>query len=1234
MKRDDVLGGQINLHRGTSGALNLLEYLRTSTHTNPKTANALGKPGSFIIAIQEPPVRDRRIIGLSNAHNIFYDHSSDRPRACILSSRNLNMWLVPDYTTGDMTTCIWKTMDNSLPEVFVVSVYMDITLESVWPERLEKLLRHCLVRNKEILILSDTNCHSTLWGCPDTNKRGEKLEELIFHFNLSIQNIGQHFTFFNRRAETIIDVTLASPRLNDLIEDWRVTEKVQGSDHLLIRFTLTISSTHSRKKRNLFKGDWTLFQVSLDQLLPPIPDVWSIRHLELEAKNFEAAITTALDQSHPKRKAYNNLRSFRWWNNELQELKNKVKRAFSKFRLHRSDTTHDELVTVRRNYSKALRRARRKDWQQFCNDASDPKKVSIINKIVKCRDRVSLGILQKADKTLCESPEESIDTLLDVHFPGSQLERHNFRPNWMKSRELNSAVSAFITEEKVRAAIGSFGSLKAPGPDEIQPLILSHLGSTAISYLTCLYKASLVLGYTPSCWRKGKVVFIPKPGKPDYSQPRAFRPITLSSFLVKVMERLILWELNSSTLREAPLSRNQHAFRKGKSTETALSNMIEHIERGLNKNGFALGVFLDIQGAFDNVKPDTIIKGMMDKSFSSETIQWYSHYLRNRCVEVQYQGVTKSRYLTLGTPQGGVLSPLMWNLAFEDLLKSFEDSPVNICGFADDAGLIISGKSLPLLQSRMQQAIDKAINWGQNAGLTFSPSKTVAVLFTRKYKFTYPVELQVNGTRVPYSSQVKYLGVTLDAKLSWRAHLTQKVKSAKGHLLKVKNATGKLWGFPPQMSRWLYTGIVRPALTYGAVIWASVCKKSWAKKELTRLNRLALMSMGNFRQSTPTAGLEIISHVMPLNLHIQCEAAMGYRRTMGSSLNSQFPAQGSTATGHRQYCKKFLDRIGVTELEEDWYTGEFMWNRSFAINKDSFSKGDPGDGIHIDIYTDGSRHEGLAGSGIIIIEEGLARDEMAHHLGTHASVFQCEVYAIKKAADWIKDSCQSKTVNIYVDSQAALKAISNNWVSSKLVKLTVTTLNEASQNNVICLHWIRAHVGHPGNERADELARYGSTDRSLLSTDLPAIPLSEIKTSLQSKFNELWTAEWQKRLDCRQTKQWFSTVNKSLSHSVLRTNRRIYSMLVQLITGHNFMRRHSELMDKSVSKECRLCLEEEETSFHIVAECPVLARTRLMVFGTHVLNAPLTWSTPQVLSFLREAHIEYLLDPEREEQTV
>ena len=85
-------------------------------------------------------------------------------------------------------------------------------------------------------------------------------------------------------------------------------------------------------------------------------------------------------------------------------------------------------------------------------------------------------------------------------------------------------------------------------------------------------------------------------------------------------------------------------------------------------------------------------------------------------------------------------------------------------------------------------------------------------------------------------------------------------------------------------------------------------------------------------------------------------------------------------------------------------------------------------------------------------------------------------------------------------------------------------------------------------------------------------------------------------------------------------------MLVQIITGHNFLNRHKSIVDPDEDAYCRLCLEDEESSWHIVAECPALAVKRREVFETHCLESPPDWSPHQLSQFLRERTVRLLLD--------
>jgi hypothetical protein len=116
----------------------------------------------------------------------------------------------------------------------------------------------------------------------------------------------------------------------------------------------------------------------------------------------------------------------------------------------------------------------------------------------------------------------------------------------------------------------------------------------------------MAYGLIPTAWRQVKVTFIPKPGKLDYTEAKAYRPISMSSFLLKTMDKLVDKHVRDGVLRIHPLHHNQHAHQKGKSTETAFHNVVTRIEYAMEYKDIALGAFLDIEGAFDTTSFDTI----------------------------------------------------------------------------------------------------------------------------------------------------------------------------------------------------------------------------------------------------------------------------------------------------------------------------------------------------------------------------------------------------------------------------------------------------------------------------------------------------------------------------------------------------------------------------------------------------------------------------------------------------
>jgi len=157
-----------------------------------------------------------------------------------------------------------------------------------------------------------------------------------------------------------------------------------------------------------------------------------------------------------------------------------------------------------------------------------------------------------------------------------------------------------VTYWRVGWAIDSIAPYKSPGMDGIFPALLQEGWEVLILYLVRIFHACLVTGYVPAMWRQVKVVFIPKRGRNYYCGPRDFRPISLTSFLLKTMERLVDRFLRDEILVLRPLHPNQQTYQAGKSVETALHQLVVWVEKALDQQEIALGIFLDIEGAFNN----------------------------------------------------------------------------------------------------------------------------------------------------------------------------------------------------------------------------------------------------------------------------------------------------------------------------------------------------------------------------------------------------------------------------------------------------------------------------------------------------------------------------------------------------------------------------------------------------------------------------------------------------------
>ncbi len=166
-----------------------------------------------------------------------------------------------------------------------------------------------------------------------------------------------------------------------------------------------------------------------------------------------------------------------------------------------------------------------------------------------------------------------------------------------------------------------------------------------------------------------------------------------------------------------------HTFRKGSSCESVLSDMVNELEIDVYRRQYALSIFLDVKGTFNNLTVKASVHGMSSKDIPLDIIRRYTHYLKDRMVETTLKGIIYQRNLTRGTPQGGMLFSLVPNMAFNDLLNQFGKGPVKAKGCVDTAALVIKGHDVPSLIYKGEDAVSLATAFGWTNGMEFGSEK-------------------------------------------------------------------------------------------------------------------------------------------------------------------------------------------------------------------------------------------------------------------------------------------------------------------------------------------------------------------------------------------------------------------------------------------------------------------------------------------------------------------------------
>lgn len=195
----------------------------------------------------------------------------------------------------------------------------------------------------------------------------------------------------------------------------------------------------------------------------------------------------------------------------------------------------------------------------------------------------------------------------------------------------------------------------------------------------------------------------------------------------------------------------------------------------------------------------------------------------------------KTRQLSAGVAQGSILGPDFWNALYDGLLRAEMPEEAFLVGYADDIAAVIVARSSELAQLRLNQVMRRINTWMSEHGLQLALAKTEIVLLTRK-RIPTILPMKVDTEEVQTKATAKYLGVTLDTKLTYWAHIKRAVDKAAERTKALSRLMANVGGPKPGKRR-LLMSTTHSILLYGAEIWAEALQVRKHRKCMAAVQR-------------------------------------------------------------------------------------------------------------------------------------------------------------------------------------------------------------------------------------------------------------------------------------------------------------------------------------------------------------------------------------------------------------
>ena len=281
-----------------------------------------------------------------------------------------------------------------------------------------------------------------------------------------------------------------------------------------------------------------------------------------------------------------------------------------------------------------------------------------------------------------------------------------------------------VVMSELEFALKKVKSGKAPGPDGIHGTMIKNLSPLGKVHLLSLVNDSWLSTEVPKIWKEGLIKPVHKLGKPK-EKVASYRPITLTSVVGKVLERIIYDRLMFWLTQNKVLSSIQAGFRRGRNTCEQISLLVNALHEADATQKSSILLSFDFTEAFDRINHTKLLAKMKAMGIPSPFIGWIANFLSGRRTRVEANGNFSSyKTVSMGVPQGSIVGPLLYLIYVDDLAKTLEKTGSISALYADDTACVISDRDLSSTNKKAQWILGLVDTWCRDNDMALSVSKT------------------------------------------------------------------------------------------------------------------------------------------------------------------------------------------------------------------------------------------------------------------------------------------------------------------------------------------------------------------------------------------------------------------------------------------------------------------------------------------------------------------------------